>query len=309
MKKILTIVFLSLCAVAPLFAQTIKKIRKVVPVLTEQTFYLNGGTRAAFGGKSRVWYPVTLPPNTVEWYFSFTSERGKDASATVNLLSQLTRACDPTGTTALAVQSLASPTGSAACDIYLMDRTNADKFMDKVDNTGGTYSYFINGSRLNFKNGVVQVKDLTTGTYYLGFKNPSGVEGINVTFEVSAIVEETLVIEQTENEKKAEMYAELGWKAYERGEFEKCIEWSKKALKADPKIHWVYNNIALVHLIKGNQDAAIAAYTKAIRFFKASPNKTQWFEAAILDLTNLIQNKNPNGAADMLELLKMEAAR
>lgn len=297
------------CVCLSLSAQTTQTTRKVVQILPEQTFYLNGGTRAAFGGKSRVWYAITLPPNTVEWYYSFTSKRGQDASTTVNLLSQLTRAYDPTGTTALVVQSIASPTGSAACDIYLMDRTNADKFMDKVDNSGGTYSYFVSGSRLNFKNGVVQVKDRLSGVQYLGFKNPSGVEGIGITFEVSAIIEETVVVEQTEQEKKAEMYAELGWKAYERAEYNKCVELSQKALEIDPKIGWVHNNIGLVHLINGNQDAAIEAYTKAIIYFKSSQNKTQWFEAAILDLSNLIKIKNPAGATDMLELLKMEAMR
>ena len=118
-----------------------------------------------------------------------------------------------------------------------------------------------------------------------------------------------MVIEQTEQEKKAEMYAELGWKAYERGEFDKCIELSKKALETDPKIGWVHNNIGLVHLIKGNQDAAIESYSKAISFFKASVSKNQWFEASILDLSNLIVKSNPAGAADILEFVKSQATK
>jgi hypothetical protein len=53
----------------------------------------------------------------------------------------LTRLIDPTGFTAIAASSLFTPSGTAVCDIYLMDRVNADKFIYKVDNWGGTYTY------------------------------------------------------------------------------------------------------------------------------------------------------------------------
>jgi len=55
-----------LVAHQPATAQPPKKIRKVVPLLTQQTFYLNGGMRATFGGKSRTTYQGNLPKNPVE---------------------------------------------------------------------------------------------------------------------------------------------------------------------------------------------------------------------------------------------------
>lgn len=193
MKQLL--VFLSLFfSTQTLFGQTIQKIRKVVQIMPEQTFYLNGGMRATFGGKSRTYYKIDLPKNTVEWYYTFSTSEGQSTSPTsLNLVPQLTRLIDPSGTTALLASAIMSPTGSNACDIYLMNRKNADAFLEKVDNLGGKYYYTISGSRENFRNGTVQIRDAVNGTCYLGFKNPSASTGITIAFEVAAIVEETVV--------------------------------------------------------------------------------------------------------------------
>lgn len=68
-------------------AQTIVRERKPVQVYSPQTFYLNGGNRATFGGKSRVWYNIQLPENTVEWYYSFTTTKGQDPTENIQLMS------------------------------------------------------------------------------------------------------------------------------------------------------------------------------------------------------------------------------
>jgi tetratricopeptide (TPR) repeat protein len=304
MKQILTILFLAFLTVTT-NGQTVQKERKVVQAMTPQTFYLNGGTKATFGGKSRTWFNIPLPTNTVEWYYSFTTTKNENSSSTIGLLSQLTRLYDPTGMTAIAANAILTPSGAGVCDIYLMDRANSDKFMDKVDNWGGSYSYQVNGSRENYKNGTVQIKDILTGNWCLGFKNPSATEGISITFEVVAIVEETKIIEKTETETKAEMFGGLGWKAYEKGEYDKCIELSKKALELNPNLGWVHNNIGLVHLIKGDYISAIDSYSTAITLFKKSDNPTHWFNEAIKDLKSLIAKHGQlEGANDILEMLQ-----
>lgn len=273
--------------------------------MTPQTFYLNGGTKATFGGKSRTWFNILLPKNTVEWYYSFTTTKNENSSSTIGLLSQLTRLYDPTGMTAIATNAILTASGAGVCDIYLMDRVNSDKFTDKVDNLGGTYSYKVNGSRENYKNGTVQIKDILSGNWCLGFKNPSATEGISITFEVVAIIEETKIIEKTETETKAEMFGGLGWKAYEKGEYDKCIELSKKALELNPNLGWVHNNIGLVHLIKGDYISAIDSYSTAITLFKKSDNPSHWFNEAIKDLKALIAKHGQlEGANDILEMLQ-----
>lgn len=304
MKQILTILFLAVLTVSS-NGQTVQKERKVVQVMTPQTFYLNGGTRATFGGKSRTWFNISLPQNTVEWYYSFTTTKGENSKATIGLLSQLTRLYDPTGMTAIATNAILTPSGAGVCDIYLMDRKNADAFSEKVDNWGGTYYYQVTGSRENFKNGTVQIKDILTGNWCLGFKNPSSTEGISITFEVVAIVEETKIIEKTETETKAEMFGGLGWKAYEKGEYDKCLELSKKALELNPNLGWVHNNIGLVYLIKGDYISAIDSYSTAITLFKKSDNPSHWFNEAIKDLKALIAKHGQlEGANDILEMLQ-----
>ena len=159
--------------------------------MTPQTFYLNGGTRATFGGKSRVTYQITLPPNTVEWYYAFTTSKNENSPTHIGLLAQLSRLFDPTGISAIVSNAITTPTGAGVCDIYLMDRNNAQAFSEKVDNWGGRYYYQPSGSRENFKQGTVQIRDIQNGNWVLGFRNPSALEGINVTFEVVAIVEVT----------------------------------------------------------------------------------------------------------------------
>ena len=304
MKQIFTILFLTVLTIS-VNGQTVQKERKVVQVMTPQTFYLNGGTKATFGGKSRTWFNIPLPKNTVEWYYSFATTKNENSSSTIGLLSQLTRLYDPTGMTAIATNAILTPSGAGVCDIYLMDRANSDKFTDKVDNWGGTYSYKVNGSRENYKNGTVQIKDILSGNWCLGFKNPSATEGISITFEVVAIIEETKIIEKTETETKAEMFGGLGWKAYEKGEYDKCIELSKKALELNPNLGWVHNNIGLVHLIKGDYISAIDSYSKAITLFKKSDNPSHWFNEAIKDLKALISKHGQlEGANDILEMLQ-----
>jgi len=304
MKQILAILFLAFLTVTT-NGQTVQKERKAVQVMTPQTFYLNGGTKATFGGKSRTWFNISLPANTVEWYYSFTTTKNENSSSTIGLLSQLTRLYDPTGMTAIATNAILTPSGAGVCDIYLMDRANSDKFMEKVDNWGGSYSYKVNGSRENYKNGTVQIKDILSGNWCLGFKNPSASEGISITFEVVAIVEETKIIEKTESETKAEMFGGLGWKAYEKGEYDKCLELSKKAIELNPNLGWVHNNIGLVYLIKGDYISAIDSYSTAITLFKKSDNPSHWFNESIKDLKALIAKHGQlEGANDILEMLQ-----
>jgi hypothetical protein len=191
-------------------SQTLKKERKLVQVVSPQTYYLNGGTRATFGGKSRTMLKIDLPKNTIEWYYSFSTNKGQNSKIPLNLFGELTRIYDPSGLTAIATNKLISPTGANVCDVYLMNRKNADAFMAKVDNLGGSYNYYLTGSRENFRNGVVQIKDNLINDLFLGFKNPSLSEGISVTVEVVAIIEEVTIEETTWNyENKEQVKQEI----------------------------------------------------------------------------------------------------
>jgi len=132
-------------------------------------------------------------------------------------------------------------------------------------------------------------------------------EGVSIIFEVAAIVEETKIIEKTATEQKADMYGKMGWNAYERGEYDKCLELSKKAVEINPDLGWVHNNIGLVMLIKGDYITAIDSYSLAITLFKKSADPYREFEAAIQDLNNLIAKLGKlEGGEDILQMLKSE---
>lgn len=305
MKKIF--ILLTFFLVAILNAQTITKERKVVQIMSPQTFYLNGGTKAAFGGKSRTWYPINLPSNTIEWYYSVSTTRGQNSSASLQLFSQLGRLLDPTGLTSTTASLILTPTGAGVCDSYLMNRKNADAFTEKVDNWGGTFYYMPSGSRGNYRNGTVQIKDITQGSWCLGFKNPSASEGISITIEVVAIVEETKVLEQTENQKKAEQLGNLGWMAYQRGDYVQCLELSRKALELDNEMGWVHANIGLVLLAQNNYMSAIDCYSRAIYCYSKSDKVKWYYVETIKDLDSLIEEKGyVEGASDIRALLENE---
>jgi tetratricopeptide (TPR) repeat protein len=186
--RILIIIIVSLISIITK-AQTTSKIRKLVQVLGQQNFELNGGIKAKFGGTSRVFYIIELPKNTIEWYYVFTATEKENSNPVIDLLPQLTKLYDPSGLTSVVASSIVSPKGTQSCDIYLMDRENKEIFMRQSDE----YRYISASSRINFKSGTIPIKNNFTNNNYLCVRNPSATSGINVSIEVVAIVEETTI--------------------------------------------------------------------------------------------------------------------
>lgn len=187
MKKNL---FVLLCCFTgmSLYGQDMPVSSKTVALYDEQTFYLNGGVRTFAGGQSRVTYKIELPPNTVEWYYSITVERNESKNmGTLNLLAQLTRLVDQTGTGAIVVSSLLTPTGSGVCDAFLLAGNSVPNFMAKRE-----FNYDFDNSRTNYKNGTIKIimKPGYINNFYIGFRNPSSTEGITVRFSAVALVAE-----------------------------------------------------------------------------------------------------------------------
>jgi len=188
MKKILFFISLTII-IFPSFGQQIEKKKRVVS-LAKETLVLNGGVRSAFGGKSRTAITIDLPPNTLEWYYVFSTSPVGGQNKALNLVPQLTRLIDPMGVSSLVASAILAPTGSHVCDIYLMDQLNSNSFLQKLDNSGRQISCIESGKTENARQAVIQIKDVRAGRWFLGFKNPSETEGIVVNVEVAAIVEE-----------------------------------------------------------------------------------------------------------------------
>lgn len=175
-----------------LFVETIVfgQTEKAITIHLPQSFFLTSQAKYLVGGKPFVVLDVNLPPNTVKWYYTFSTARDESkintTKSNLNLLTQLSSIIDYTGTTANAINALTAPPGEDYCNTYLLQ-----SYSDAVSfakNGGGNYIRL--GSRANFKSGTVEITNPTNckGVQYIGINNPSGFYGINCAIEVVAIV-------------------------------------------------------------------------------------------------------------------------
>lgn len=302
----------SLLLLVPIFtfAQSYRVETKTLPLIEERVITLNSGTRSALGGKSRTTIKIDLPPGTKEWYYSFTTTPGPDGTTALNLALQLSGLLTTGGISLLSPDAVKIPQGSATLDVYLLDARNVNAFESKADRNGGTYYYKREGSVENTKQATVRVDDYSSGTWFVGLKNPSEWNAINIHLEVVAIVEEKVAINKTPDQQKAELFGSMGWKAYQKGEYAKAIELNQKAISFDSTLGWVWNNIGLLHLINGDLADAIDNYSKAIHCVKAGPHAKRMLGEMIKDLQNLIRQRGQvDGAAELLEHVQGEYER
>lgn len=319
MKKTKLITFLILFINLNLFSQEIITKFESVQLIKPRVISLNGGMKSAAGGKSREYIKVDLPENTVEWYYSFTTSPGVSGTKNLNLATQIAAmlasktsvigtALTTTGITKEVMKSIEIPAGTNSADIYLCDRTNIDKFLAKEDLNpfGGSFLFTMEGTVQNTKQAIVQINDITKGTVFLGLKNPSTLDGININIEVVAIVKTQTIVEKSDNEKKAELYGSLGWKQFENGDYQKCIEYSEKANESF-QLGWVNANKGLSLLLLNRETEAMEIYINAITLIKKQNNPNYVFAEVIKDLEKEI-NKNPSlkGAKEIKEIIKLE---
>jgi hypothetical protein len=164
--------------------------------IQNEKYYLNSTSNALLkGGKNRIIVPINLPSNTKEWYYVFSASREEadinSTLSTFNLASQLTKFIKEDKGVQDAVTNLSPPPGANICDIYVIkDDKNANFFKEKEE-----FSSNLNGSRENFKSGIVNVSDNTKS--YLGIRNPDNLYGIHIAIEIIAVVEKTEKIKET----------------------------------------------------------------------------------------------------------------
>lgn len=282
-----------------------KIVEKVL--IQNRSLYLKGGFRASFSGASRTSIKIDLPPNTIEWYYSFSTSKGESGTKNLELGLQLgTLLADPSTLTSAILSNLKVPTGVANADIYLCNNANIDGFIKKYDNNGGTFYFYQEGTVQSTKQAVVKIDDIRSGTWYLGIKNPSTSTGININIEVVAIVEERTIIEKTEDEQKAELYGNLGLSHYNNGEYEKCIEYCDKAL-LEYELGQVLVTKGLALLMHGKEAEATEIFVEAVTVIKKQPYPDQIIEWTIKALDNIILfNWNLESARTIRELYQSQ---
>lgn len=168
--------------------KVVSNARYEIVKLPVQSFYINSTSNETWkGGKSKTVFPVNLPKGTVEWYYEFTASRdaGQVQQNVKNfgLASQLATILDQSGILSASVDMLTSPPGGDLCNIYLMDQKYYNSFL-----SDGQIRHYPIGSRLNYRSGVVQIRDISIDGPIIGIRNPDMVYGINVSIQVIAII-------------------------------------------------------------------------------------------------------------------------
>ena len=173
------------CATYQSNAQTSsKQDYMVVPIISQQSFYLKGGSNATGANGSRQVLKINLPANTVEWYYTVITRSHRGQFSNSDLTGQLVKLVDPKSGIAPKA-SVNVPDGTGVCDVYLMtDPHEVIKYVNKKP----AVSFLMNDSRQQYVSGVVQVKDFLDEPCFLVIRNPSSYLGVTVNIEVTAIV-------------------------------------------------------------------------------------------------------------------------
>ena len=168
---------------------TLNEGEKLEKILSPQQIYINSATK--IGGKTRVYFPIELPRNTLKWFYVITTTQGENEGESLNVLGQLAVTTLTGGASTLAkgmVATVLIPSGSGGVvDSYLLDRQNLDIFTNKGDNWGQSLYYNMEGTRKNFKSGLIMINNPSPQYVYIGIKNPSSSVGVNVKIEAIAI--------------------------------------------------------------------------------------------------------------------------
>ncbi|MBS1687826.1 MAG: hypothetical protein JSS96_03815 [Bacteroidetes bacterium] len=160
-----------------------------IQVVAPEQFFVNSATNLT--GNSRHITQIKLPPNTVKWYYSFSAYRNpidiQRTAAEFNLFAQLSRLIDETGTTANAISLLSKPPGSNYCDVFLL---NSPYDVENFEKKREPCHYYREGSVTSLESGLIEVTDVSRlyGVQYLGFRNQSMTNGININLQVVAII-------------------------------------------------------------------------------------------------------------------------
>ena len=218
MKIITSTILFLFCFTAAIFAQpnrTYDTAFSVVTLTPPQSFYLDSRLVSQINGRSRLTLPVQLPTGTIRWYYSFAALESKNEPMEwVSLAAQLTKLVDKTGISAAFISRVVNPTGTASCDIYILDTEGVKFFEEKEDKK---WQYDRNTSRLNMTGGVVE-SFVSKPNFMIGMSNSSLKSGINVRIEISALVAK-LSPKYNVNRQRTESSSESLWTGAQREAF------------------------------------------------------------------------------------------
>ena len=129
------------------------------------------------------YFSITIPENTVSWYVQMTCSAATERSG-LAIAADLANILDKrVGLVMSAVEKLTTPDGTEACDFYVFDEENFNKWMN-----GSSASSL--SVHKGYKSGIYQnYTDIEPGKYYLVFHNPNWSK-VYVNYDLAIQVEE-----------------------------------------------------------------------------------------------------------------------
>lgn len=167
-----------------------KRNFEVVQILSPTVHYINSKTNIS-SGNSKVSLNLSLPLNTVEWYYIVTATRDKAVVEQTkqkfklvdNLASAVSKLNPASNVISIGLDLLAAPPGDDYCDVFVLDAYSNRDFLNNQ-----TFYPYQEGKRINISSGKVQMKKIYTRDLFLGIRNTDTFHGVNVIIEAAAIV-------------------------------------------------------------------------------------------------------------------------
>jgi hypothetical protein len=129
------------------------------------------------------WFSISIPEKTVSWYVQITCSAATERSG-LAIAADLANILDKrVGLVMSAVDKIATPDGTEACDFYVFDEDNFKKWQN--GNSASSISV-----HKGYKSGIYQnYTDIEPGKYYLVFHNPNWSK-VYVNYDLAIQVEE-----------------------------------------------------------------------------------------------------------------------
>lgn len=224
--------------------------------LAERNVYLNSIIRSElYEGSSKNVISFTLPDNTIEWYYAFTTTEGEKGEGFLNLASSLY--ASTVLTNANSISQISIPQGVNTIDVSLINGFATQNF-----SSGREYNYFANSSIQNSNQGVIQVKDILQGNFALGLSNPSQLNGVNVFVEVIAVVSNKTLLNQEAIEGAA-IFARFAASKFISREYEQALELCDSSI-SKYALGYAYGIKSAVLLKQGNEISAIKSLKQSL---------------------------------------------
>jgi tetratricopeptide (TPR) repeat protein len=285
-------------------SQDIKKEIEVVSVLKNKTFYLRQSKVVRLVAKTpRTYFEIQLPPNTIQWFYSYTTFFPDETAKKSNLEFQLKKIVDSSNNNIIKAKSISSiktPKGSTPISVYLMkNKTSAESIVESVSFIKGDFKYTEQGTSLEKAEGFLKIDEITSGKLYLSFVNLNKKKGINISVEVVAITHPSNA-DVLKSQKSALHYGSEAKAHLNKGNYSESIIYGEMSFKAY-KLGWVQANIALAYLALDENEKALSIFKEATNLMVRQPNS-----AYLLDqIYNTLKTNTSNSEEfDTIENMK-----